>query len=89
MPITGTENYGGPVVTAGGLIFIGATSDSKFRAFDKENGNMLWEHDLPLDGHSTPSVYYANGKQYIAISAGGSKMKPHLGGSVVVFSLPD
>ena len=89
IPITGTENYGGPVVTAGGLLFIGATSDSKFRAFDKENGKMLWEYELPFDGHATPSVYYANGKQYIAISAGGSKMKPHLGGAVVVFSLPD
>ncbi len=89
IPITGTENYGGPVVTAGGLIFIAATSDSKIRAFDKETGKMLWQHDLPFDGHATPSVYFANGKQYVAISAGGSKMKPVHGGTVVAFSLPD
>lgn len=89
IPVTGTENYGGPVVTAGGLLFIAATSDAKFRAFDKENGNILWEYDLPFDGHATPSVYAVSGKQYIAISAGGSKMKPHPGGTVFVFSLPD
>jgi quinoprotein glucose dehydrogenase len=89
IPITGTENYGGPVVTAGGLLFIAATSDAKFRAFDKENGKLLWEYDLPFDGHATPSVYAVNGKQYIAISAGGTKLKPHPEGTVFVFSLPD
>jgi len=89
VPITGTENYGGPVVTAGGLLFIAATSDAKIRAFDKDTGEILWEHDLPFDGHATPSVYAANGKQYIAISAGGSKLKPHPEGRVFVFSLPD
>lgn len=89
IPITGTENYGGPVVTAGGLVFIGATADEKFRAFDKETGKVLWTHDLPFDGNSTPSTYMANGKQYIVISAGGSKMKPILGGTLVAFSLPD
>jgi quinoprotein glucose dehydrogenase len=89
IPVTGTENYGGPVVTAGGLLFIAATSDSKIRAFNTENGKILWEYQLPSDGHATPSVYAVNGKQYIAISAGGSKMKPHPGGAVMVFSLPD
>ncbi|WP_339925235.1 PQQ-binding-like beta-propeller repeat protein [uncultured Cyclobacterium sp.] len=89
VPVTGTENYGGPVVTAGGLLFIAATSDAKFRAFNKENGEILWEYELPFDGHATPSVYAVNGKQYIAISAGGSKLKPHPGGTVLVFSLPD
>lgn len=89
IPITGTENYGGPVVTAGGVIFIGATSDSKFRVFDKENGTELWKHDLPFDGHSTPSTYLAKGKQYVVISAGNSKMKPIKGGMLVAFSLPD
>jgi quinoprotein glucose dehydrogenase len=89
IPITGTENYGGPVVTAGGLVFIGATADAKFRAFDKDTGEMLWEHELPFDGTATPSVYLANGKQYVVISAGGSKMKPVHGGTLIAFSLPD
>ncbi len=89
IPITGTENYGGPVVTAGGLIFIGASSDAQFRVFDKENGTQLWKHALPFDGHSTPSTYLAGGKQYVVISAGGSKMKPVHGGMLVAFALPD
>ncbi len=89
IPITGTENYGGPVVTAGGLLFIGATADAKFRAFDRENGETLWEHDLPFDGNATPSTYLANGKQYVVISAGGAKMKPVHNGVLVAFSLPD
>ncbi len=89
IPITGTENYGGPVVTAGGLLFIAATADSKIRAFDKDNGKVLWEYELPCEGHATPSVYAVNGKQYVAISAGGSKLKPHPEGAVFVFSLPD
>ncbi len=89
IPITGTENYGGPVVTAGGLIFIGATADGKIRAFDKSSGEILWEHDLPFDGNSTPSTYMANGKQYVVISAGNAKLKPVHGGMLVAFSLPD
>ena len=89
IPMTGTENYGGPVVTAGGVIFIGASSDEKFRVFDKHTGTTLWEHDLPFDGHSTPSTYLANGKQFVVISCGGSKMKPVHGGTLVAFSLPD
>lgn len=89
IPPTGTENYGGPIVTAGGLLFIGATADGKFRAFDKETGEILWEHDLPFDGNSTPSTYMANGKQYVVISAGNAKMKPIHGGTVVAFALPD
>lgn len=89
IPITGTENYGGPVVTAGGLIFIGATADSKFRVFDRETGAMLWEHELPFDGNATPSTYLADGKQYVVISCGGAKKKPVHGGTVVAFALPD
>lgn len=89
IPITGTENYGGPVVTAGGLLFIGATADGKFRAFDKETGAMLWEHELPFDGNATPSTYEVDGKQYVVISAGGAKKKPVHGGTLVAFSLPD
>ncbi len=89
IPITGTENYGGPVVTAGGVLFIGATADSKFRVFDKEDGRILLEHDLPFDGNSTPSTYEANGKQYVIISAGGAKKNPRKGGTLVAFALPD
>ena len=89
IPATGTENYGGPVVTASGLIFIGATADAKFRVFDKENGEILWQGDLPFDGNSTPSTYLANGKQFVIISAGGAKMKPVHGGMLIAYSLPD
>lgn len=89
IPITGTENYGGPVVTAGGLIFIAATADSKFRAFDKETGEMLVELDLPLEGHSTPSTYLAQGKQYVVVSVGGYKLKKEKAGLLVAFALPD
>ncbi|MEM6633988.1 MAG: hypothetical protein AAF694_30210, partial [Bacteroidota bacterium] len=64
-----------------------ATSDAKFRVFDKSTGEMLWQGDLPFDGHSTPSTYLANGKQYVVISAGNSKMKPVKGGMLVAFSL--
>ena len=88
IPPTGTENYGGPVVTAGGLIFIGATMDRKFRAFDKDTGAVLWEADLPLDGNATPSTYMADGKQFVVISAGGAKMNPPYGGTLVAFTLP-
>lgn len=88
VPQTGTENYGGPIVTASDLIFIGGSADAKFRAFDKETGSMLWEHDLPFDGNSTPSTYMANGKQYIIISAGGAKTNRPKGGMLVAFALP-
>ena len=67
---TGTDNYGGPVVTANGLLFIGATTyDKKFRAFDKRTGELLWETKLPASGNATPSLYVVNGKQYIVIAA--------------------
>jgi quinoprotein glucose dehydrogenase len=87
---TGSENYGGPVVTASGVLFIGATLfDNKFRAFDKRNGRLLWEATLPAGGSATPAVYEANGKQYIVIAAGGGKSKQPSGGSYVAFALPD
>ena len=88
IPPTGTENYGGPVVTAGGLIFIGATADETIRAFDKETGQILWEAKLPFGGNATPSVYMAGGRQYIVISAGGGKSGRPAGGSIVAFALP-
>ena len=87
--ITGTENYGGPAVTAGGLVFIAATSDSKFRAFNKRTGKLLWETTLPASGFATPSVYAVNGKQYIVIACGGGKLKTMSGDSYVAFALKE
>src|SRR5690606_19813532 len=70
---TGTENYGGPVVTAGGVLFIAATKDEKIRAFDKDTGEILWEAKLPAAGHATPAVYEIEGKQFLVIACGGGK----------------
>ena len=85
---TGTENYGGPVATAGGVLFIAATKDEKIRAFDKETGALLWEAKLPAAGHATPAVYEMNGKQYLVIACGGGKGTKS-GDSYVAFALPD
>ncbi len=86
---TGTENYGGPIVTAGGLLFIGATNyDRKFRAFDKSTGELLWETTLPFSGNATPITYEIDGRQYVAIAAGGGKdLKSKSGGVYVAFAL--
>jgi quinoprotein glucose dehydrogenase len=86
---TGTENYGGPVVTAGGLVFIGATNfDRKFRAFDKATGELLWEALLPFSGNATPITYEVDGRQYVVIAAGGGKdPKSASGGVYVAFAL--
>ena len=87
---TGSENYGGPVVTAGGLVFIGATSyDKKFHAFDKRTGKLLWETTLPFAGNATPATYEVNGRQYVVIAAGGGKSKDPSGGTIVAFALPE
>jgi len=90
MKNTGTENYGGPIVTAGGVLFIGATNfDKKFRAFDKSNGNLLWETTLPFAGNATPATYEVNGRQFVVIAAGGGKdPKSGSGGVYVAFALP-
>lgn len=90
MKNTGTENYGGPIITAGGLLFIGATSfDKKFRAFDKSTGELLWETTLPFAGNATPATYAVNGRQYVVIAAGGGKdPKSPSGGIYVGFTLP-
>lgn len=88
IPPTGTENYGGPVVTAGKLIFIGATADETFRAFDKETGKVLWKAKLPFGGNATPSTYMVDGRQYVVISAGGGKSGRPAGGALVAFALP-
>jgi glucose dehydrogenase len=87
---TGTENYGGPVVTAGGLVFIGATNfDKKFRAYDKATGKLLWETTLPFAGNATPAIYEIDGRQYVVIAAGGGKdLKSPSGGVYVAFALP-
>ena len=84
---SGTENYGGSAITAGGLLFIAATSDAKFRAYNKRTGQLLWEIDLPAAGFATPSVYEVNGKQYVAIACGGGKLHKKSGDAYVVFAL--
>jgi quinoprotein glucose dehydrogenase len=87
---TGSDNYGGPIVTAGGLVFIGATVfDQKFRAFDSSNGKLLWETELPFSGLATPATYMIDGKQYVVIAAGGGQTNPKPSGGVyVAFALP-
>jgi quinoprotein glucose dehydrogenase len=86
---TGSENYGGPVVTAGGVVFIGATNyDKKFRAFDKSTGALLWETTLPFSANTTPAVYAVGGQEFVAIAAGGGKdPKSNSGGVYVAFAL--
>lgn len=90
MSNTGSENYGGPIVTAGGLVFIGATNyDKKFRAYDKSSGELLWETTLPFAGNATPATYEVNGRQFVVIAAGGGKdPKSGSGGVYVAFALP-
>ena len=89
IPQTGTENYGGPVITAGGLLFIAATKDEKFRAFNKGSGKLLWETALPAAGFATPSTYEINGRQFVVIACGGGKLNTVSGDAFVVFSLPE
>ena len=88
---TGSENYGGPVVTAGGLVFIAATNhDRKMRAFDKATGALLWEATMPSSGNATPAVYAVDGRQYVVVAAGGGKSRNGgPGGVYVAFALPD
>jgi len=86
---TGSLNFGGAVATAGGVIFIAATADEKFRAIEKATGRTLWEFQLPAGGYATPSVYMIDGRQYVAIAAGGSgKNATKSGDSIVAFALP-
>ncbi|HEY4154182.1 MAG TPA: PQQ-binding-like beta-propeller repeat protein, partial [Puia sp.] len=89
VPQTGTENYGGPVITAGGILFIAATKDAKFRAFNKRNGKLLWETRLPAAGFATPSTYEINGRQYVVIGCGGGKLNTVSGDAFVAFTLPE
>lgn len=86
---TGTPNFGGAIVTGGGLVFVGATMDEKFRAIDKQTGKVLWEHKLPAGGYATPATYSYGGKQYVVIAAGGGgKPGTPSGDTYVAFSLP-
>lgn len=86
-PATGRENYGGPVVTKGGLLFIGASADGKFRIIHKRTGKILREIDLPAPGVATPSIYEVNGKQYVVIACGGSKWGGKTSDAYVAFTL--
>ena len=92
---TGVENFGGMAVTKGGVIFIGSTEDSMFRAFDKTNGELLWEFQMDAPGFASPSVYEIDGRQYVAIVAGGgggryrSPVTGPLGKRLHVFALPE
>ncbi len=90
MPDTGTENYGGPIVTAGGVVFIGATNfDHTFRAFDSSTGTLLWSADLPFAGNATPATYMIDGKQYVVIATSNARNAKALqGAAYVAFALP-
>jgi quinoprotein glucose dehydrogenase len=88
IPVTGTESYGGPLATAGGLVFIAATRDERMHAFDKKTGKIVWEYQLPAGGFATPITYMINSRQYIVIAAGGGRgLKA--GGSYIAFALPE
>ena len=84
----GSENFGAPTVTAGGVVFIGATRDEKIRGLNKMTGELLWEADLPAAGLATPAVYQVNGKQYVVIACGGGgKQRTKSGDQFVAFAL--
>ena len=90
MKNTGSENYGGPIVTAGGLVIIGSTIyDRKIRAYSSDTGSLLWAADLPFAGVATPATYMIDGKQYIVIATSGQRdPKGPQGGAYIAFSLP-
>lgn len=89
MPLTGTENFGGPMLTAGGLVFCAGTRDEKIRAFDSDTGRELWSHKLPWGGYAPPATYQAGGRQFIIIPAtGGGKLGGPMGDAYVAFALP-
>jgi quinoprotein glucose dehydrogenase len=88
VPPTGTENYGGPIVTAGGVVFIAASRDEHIRAFDRKTGRELWKSKLPAAGYATPATYSVGGKQYVVIACGGGKIGTRSGDAYVAFALP-
>jgi len=85
-PETGIESWGGPMVTAGGLLFISATRDHKFRAFDSSTGDVLWQIDLPNGGFANPASYMVDGIQYVVLAVSATEEAPS--GSVMAFALP-
>ncbi len=88
IPRTGTENFGGSICTAGGLVFIGAAQDERLHAFDSATGALLWEHALPAGGYATPCTYAVDGRQYVVIAAGGGgKLHTKSGDAFVAFAL--
>ncbi len=88
IPPTGTENYGGPLVTKGGLVFIAASKDAMIRAFDKSTGKILWQAPLPVPGFATPATYTIDGKQYVVIACGGGKIGAKSGDEYIAYALP-
>ncbi|MFN8940575.1 MAG: PQQ-binding-like beta-propeller repeat protein, partial [Acidobacteriota bacterium] len=89
LPHTGSENYGGPIVTSSGLVFIAATNfDNRIRAFDKSNGKLLWQAELPAAGNATPTVYQWQGRQFLVIACGGGKSGAPSSSQYVAFALP-
>jgi quinoprotein glucose dehydrogenase len=88
IPPTGTENYGGPIVTAAGLLFIAATKDEQIRAFDTRTGQLLWQHPLPAGGYATPATYLVGNRQYVVVACGGGKMGTKSGDAYAAFALP-
>jgi quinoprotein glucose dehydrogenase len=84
---TGTENYGGPVITENGLLFIAATKDGYFRAFDRHTGRLLWDYKLPAPAFATPALYEVGGIQYIALACGGEKLGTDKGNKILSFTL--
>ena len=89
IPPTGTEGYGGPLVTKGGVVFIAASKDAKIRAFDKKSGKVIWEAQLPVPGYATPATYTIDGRQYVVIACGGGKIGSKSGDQYLAFALPD
>jgi quinoprotein glucose dehydrogenase len=90
IPRTGTETFGGSIVTAGGLVFIAGTKDERIHAFDKQTGELLWEHPIPAGGYATPATYQVDGRQYVVIAAGGAgKLQTKPGDAFVAFGLPE
>jgi len=87
IPITGLENYGGGVVTGGGLFMIAATKDETFRIFDKKTGKLLWQTALPASAFATPSTYEVDGTQYIVLACGGTKLGTKKGDSYIAFAI--
>lgn len=87
VPVSGLENYGGPVITKGGVLFIAATKDEKIRAFHMKTGKMLWEDQLPAGGYATPITYEVDGKQYLVIACGGGKMGTASGDEYRAYSI--